>query len=94
MAYFRKLQFARRAKMALTGALVIAANAACYAQSCALCYTQAAGAGHRFIQGLRTGILVLIVPPMFMSVGITVLAYKKRNRTNEKMESEKSENDW
>ena len=94
MAYFRKLQFIRRAKMALTGALVIAANAACAAQSCALCYTQAAGAGHRFIQGLRTGILVLIVPPMFMSVGITVLAYKKRNRTNEKRESEKSENDW
>ena len=94
MAYFRKLQFIRRAKMALTGALVIAANAACSAQGCALCYTQAAGAGHRFIQGLRTGILVLIVPPMFMSVGITVLAYKKRNRTNEKRESEKSENDW
>jgi hypothetical protein len=94
MASFRKLQFTRRAKMALTGALVIAANAAGSAQSCALCYTQAAGAGHRFIQGLRTGILVLIVPPMFMSVGITVLAYKKRNRTNEKRESEKSENDW
>ena len=94
MASFRKLQFIRRAKMALTGALVIAANAACSAQSYALCYTQAAGAGHRFIQGLRTGILVLIVPPMFMSVGITVLAYKKRNRTNEKRESEKSENDW
>jgi len=94
VAYFRKLQFIRRAKMALTGALVIAANAGCSAQSCALCYTQAAGAGHRFIQGLRTGILVLIVPPMFMSVGITVLAYKKRNRTNEKRESEKSENDW
>ena len=94
MASFRKLQFTRRAKMALTGALVIAANAACCAQSCALCYTQAAGAGHRFIQGLRTGILVLIVPPMCMSVGITVLAYKKRNRTNEKRESEKSENDW
>ena len=55
-----------------------------YAQSCALCYTQAASASHRLIQGLRTGILVLIVPPMFMSVGITVLAYKKRNRTNDK----------
>jgi hypothetical protein len=55
---------------------------------------QAAGAGHRMIQGLRTGILVLIVPPMFMSVGITVLAYKKRNRTNDRKESDKTENDW
>ena len=88
------LGFGRRAKAALTASLVFAANAACYAQSCALCYTQAAGAGHKLIQGLRTGILVLIVPPMFMSVGITVLAYRKRNRTNDLKESDKSENDW
>lgn len=81
-------------KAAAVAALMLASNAACYAQSCALCYTQAAGAGHRFIQGLRTGILVLIVPPMFMSVGITVLAYRKRNRTNEIKESEKPANDW
>ena len=92
MAFSSKL--ARRARTGLTGLVVLAANAACYAQSCALCYTQAAGAGHRFIQGLRTGILVLIVPPMFMSVGITVLAYKKRNRTNGEKLSAKSENDW
>jgi hypothetical protein len=94
VVHLRKFQFIPRAKVALTGALVVAANAACYAQSCALCYTQAAGSGHRFIQGLKTGILVLIVPPMFMSVGITVLAYKKRNRTNDKKESDKSDNDW
>ena len=94
MAHLRKLQFIPRAKVALTGALILAANAACYSQSCALCYTQAAGSGHRFIQALKTGILVLIVPPMFMSVGITVLAYKKRNRTNDKKESDKSDNDW
>ncbi|PYX52367.1 MAG: hypothetical protein DMG79_00940 [Acidobacteria bacterium] len=94
MANLISSRLARRTRLALTAALVFAANAACYAQSCALCYTQAAGAGHRFIQGLRTGILVLIVPPMFMSVGITVLAYKKRNRTNEAKESDKSENDW
>jgi len=84
----------RAAKAVLAAAFVLAANAFCYAQSCALCYTQAAGAGHRFIQRLRTGILVLIVPPMFMSVGITVLAYKKRNRTNDQKESDKSANDW
>lgn len=86
--------FARRLKAALVTGFVVAANAASYAQSCALCYTQAAGAGHRLIQGLRTGILVLIVPPMFMSVGITVLAYKKRNRTNDRPESRKSAYDW
>ncbi len=85
---------ARKLKAALVTAFVVTANAAAYAQSCALCYTQAAGAGHRLIQGLRTGILVLIVPPMFMSVGITVLAYKKRNRTNDRPESRKSAYDW
>jgi hypothetical protein len=94
MAYFPGSRFTRWMKLALTSVVILATNAACYAQSCALCYTQAAGAGHRFIQGLRTGILVLIVPPMFMSVGITVLAYRKRNRTNDKKESEKSGNDW
>jgi len=81
------------ARATLLSALVLASNVAAHAQSCALCYTQAAGAGHRFLQGLRTGILVLIVPPMFMSVGITILAYKKRNRTNDK-ELESSKDDW
>ena len=94
MAVFASSKLVRRAKVVLAAAFVFAANAAAYAQSCALCYTQAAASGHRFIQGLRTGILVLIVPPMFMSVGITVLAYRKRNRTNDQPESEKSNNDW
>ena len=84
----------RRARPVIAGLLVLIANAAAHAQSCALCYTQAAGSGHRFIQGLRTGILVLIIPPMFMSVGITWLAYKKRNRTNDKQQSGKSDSEW
>jgi hypothetical protein len=94
MTYFPGLRLARRFKAALTGSVVLALNAACYAQSCALCYTQAAGAGHRFIQGLRTGILVLIVPPMFMSVGITVLAYRKRNRTTDARALDASGDGW
>ncbi len=84
----------RHLKLGLAGVILLASNAACYAQSCALCYTQAAGAGHNLRQGLKSGILVLIVPPIFMSVGITVLAYRKRNRTNDLRESEKSQNDW
>ena len=79
------------------GLLVLAVftlHGAGYAQSCALCYTQAASASHRLIEGLRTGILVLIVPPMFMAVGITVLAYKKRNRTNDNHQSPNCPGDW
>lgn len=70
----------KRTKYALllTGVLLFAIPA--LPQSCALCYTQAAASGARFIHSLRDGILVLMVPPMFMSVGITWLAYSKRNQ--------------
>ena len=44
------------------------------------------------IQGLRSGILVLVVPPMLMSVGITILAYKKRNQCGQ--EPEDATSDW
>jgi hypothetical protein len=88
------MAFYRWFRTVLSTGLVVLANGFAQAQSCALCYTQAAGSGHRMVQGLRTGILVLIVPSMFMSVGITYLAYKKRNRTNALRGSEKSDNDW
>ena len=94
MQRLRGLELAARLKLALVLALLFAAHGVVYAQSCALCYTQAAGASHRLVQGLRSGILVLIVPPMLMSVGITILAYKKRNRTNDKKDSPVSPNDW
>jgi heme/copper-type cytochrome/quinol oxidase subunit 2 len=51
-----------------------------HGQGCALCYTQAASAGQQVIQGLRSGILVLIFPPMIICIVITVMAYKKRNQ--------------
>lgn len=69
-------------------------SGACSAQSCALCYTQAASSGKRMIQGLKSGILVLVVPPMFMSVGITVLAYRKRNQSGRGPSSKLSHNGW
>lgn len=53
------------------------------AQSCALCYTQAAGSGERLVQALRSGILILVVPPMLICIGIALMAYKKRNQFNE-----------
>ncbi len=54
-----------------------------FAQSCALCYSQAAGSGARLIQALRSGILVLVFPPMLICIGIAVMAYRKRNQFNE-----------
>ena len=59
-----------------------------FSQSCALCYTQAASSGARFIAALRNGIFVLMVPPMFMSAGITWLAYRKRNQFRQDVDIE------
>ena len=53
------------------------------AQNCALCYTQAAGAGARIVQALRSGIVILVLPPMLICIGLAVMTYKKRNQFNE-----------
>jgi len=50
------------------------------AQSCALCYSQAAGSGSRLIQALRSGILILVFPPMLILIALAVMAYRKRNQ--------------
>jgi hypothetical protein len=63
---------------ALVGALWVPASA--FAQNCALCYTQAAGAGARIIQALRGGILILVIPPLLICTALTVMAYRKRNQ--------------
>jgi hypothetical protein len=77
----------RWTKLAVVAAFVALAVPA-FSQSCALCYTQAASSGVRFMTALRDGILVLIVPPMFMSVGITWLAYRKRNQFRQDIDTE------
>jgi hypothetical protein len=64
-----------------------------WAQGCALCYTQAAGSGSRVIQALKSGILLLVVPPMLFCLLITWMAYKKRNEFNEDVRAEVSEPD-
>jgi len=62
----------------ILGLLLVAAPA--FSQACALCYAQAASSGGRLIAALRSGILVLMLPPVVMSVGIVVMAYRKRNQ--------------
>jgi hypothetical protein len=63
------------------------------AQSCALCYTQAASSGARMIQALKSGILILIAPPTLMSVGVIFVCYRKRNQTM-KDDADESDRDW
>jgi hypothetical protein len=61
----------------------LVAPALASAQSCALCYSQAAGSGSRLIQALRSGILILVFPPMLICIGLAVMAYRKRNQFHE-----------
>jgi hypothetical protein len=74
--------------------LLVLASLPAFSQSCALCYTQASASGARFIAALRSGILVLVVPPMFMSVGITVMAYRKRNQFHQADSGQESDRSW
>jgi hypothetical protein len=75
--------------LALVGLALLAAPPPAFSQSCALCYTQASSAGARMIQALRSGILILIIPPTLMSVGMIFIVYRKRNqfRQNEAPDS-------
>jgi hypothetical protein len=68
--------------MSLPGiALILVLSAVpAFSQGCALCYTQAASSGARMIQALKSGILVLIVPPTLGSVGMIFVMYKKRDQ--------------
>jgi len=50
-----------------------------WAQSCALCYQAAASSGARFIEALRSGIMILIVAPVAICTGFAIAAYRKRN---------------
>ena len=59
---------------------LVLSTAPAFSQSCALCYTQAASSGSRMIQALKSGILVLIVPPTLGSIGMILVVYKKRNQ--------------
>jgi hypothetical protein len=43
------------------------------------------------IHALRSGILVLIIPPMLLSVGITWLAYRKRNQFQHPKHADRSD---
>jgi hypothetical protein len=76
------------AAFVVIGSFVLLAPLPAFGQGCALCYTQAASSGTRMIHALRDGILILVIPPMFLSVGFTVLAYRKRNQFTDEAQVE------
>jgi hypothetical protein len=78
----------------LLGMMVLLAPVPAFSQSCALCYTQAASAGARMIQALRSGILILIAPPTFMTIGLIFVCYRKRNQTRQPVDSTQPGDNW
>jgi hypothetical protein len=78
----------------LVALAMLAAPLPAFSQSCALCYTQAASSGGRMIQALRSGILILIVPPTLMSVGMIFIVYRKRNQFRHSDNAARAGSDW
>lgn len=73
------------ARRVIAVASLFASPAALYAQSCAMCYQSAAASGPRSIQALKHGILILMFPPVLITVGIVWIAYRKRNVYREEL---------
>jgi len=74
--------------------LLLAAAPAAFSQSCALCYTQAASSGARMIQALKSGILVLIIPPTLGTVGMILVVHRKSKQVRRIDNGVESEQDW
>jgi hypothetical protein len=75
-------------------AVVLIVSVPAFAQGCALCYTQAASAGARVIQALKSGILILIIPPTLMSLGVIGICYRKRNQFQESDHTTEADQTW
>jgi len=65
-----------------------------FSQGCALCYTQAAASGARMIKALKSGIVILIIPPLSMCMGAIALAYRRRNQFNQTDPRVEPGGDW
>jgi len=63
----------------LIGIAMLVFGLPAWAQSCALCYTQAASSGTRMINALQSGILILVIPPTLGSLVVIAILYRKRN---------------
>ncbi len=80
--------------VALVGLFILLAPLPVWAQSCSLCYTQAAASGSRMIQALKSGILILIAPPTLGSVGVIFVMYRKRNQVRRSEQDDQPNREW
>jgi len=88
----KSLSWLRTGLLAAFGLLALAAPVPSLAQSCALCYTQAASSGSKMIQALRSGILILIVPPTLATVGLIFVVHRRTNQV--RRDPDEPGDDW
>ena len=87
----KSLSSIRLMGIALAGLFVLLAPLPAFSQNCALCYTQASSAGARMIEALRSGILVMVIPPTLGSIGMIFIV---RRRNNQFKRDESAVEDW
>jgi hypothetical protein len=93
----RKLRNRRSLRLvgiALAALIALTLPRLAFSQGCSLCYTQAANSGARMIRALRSGIVILIIPPLSVCLGAIGLAYRKRNQFNEADSRMEPRSDW
>ena len=80
--------------LAISVAALLWAAPAAFSQSCALCYTQAASSGSKMIQALKSGILVLVIPPTLASIGLIFVVRRKSNQVRRTDDRDDPGQDW
>jgi len=90
----KRESYLRLTRLALAGLILLLTAVPAFSQSCALCYTQAASAGARMIQALKSGILILILPPTLGSIGMIFVVHRKRNQVRRSDQGDESGQDW
>ena len=80
--------------IAMAGLIVLLVPLPAFSQNCALCYTQAASAGARMIEALRSGILIMVIPPTLGSVGMIFVVRHKNTQFKRSEGVHESGQDW
>lgn len=75
----------RQIKLAIAGLafLLLISPIKLHAQGCAMCYQSAAASGARLIRALKSGIVIMMIPPLLMTGAFARLVYRRRNVCNE-----------
>lgn len=71
-----------------TATATLAGSALTFAQSCPMCYNAAAASKAGAVHALRSGVLILLIPPVLISMGIFLMALRGRDRFNDPSDSD------